>query len=59
MITLSRLLNCSQLPIHSVILIQITNKGIMKASRKSVVSASDIQVGNDRVNSPSEEGVKV
>ena len=59
MITLSRLLNCSQLPIHSVILIRITNKGIMKASRKSVVSANDIQVGNDRVNSPSEEGVKV
>ena len=35
-----------------------TNKGIIKASRKSVVSANDIQVGNDRVNSPSEEGVK-
>ena len=35
-----------------------TNKVIIKASRNSVVSANDIQVGNDRVNSPSEEGVK-
>ena len=35
-----------------------TNKGIIKASRKSVVSAKDIQVGNDRINFPSKEGVK-
>ena len=35
-----------------------TNKRIIKASRKLVVSANDIQVGNDRVNSPSLEGVK-
>ena len=35
-----------------------TNKGIIKASRKSVVSAKDVQVGNDRINFPSEEGVK-
>ena len=35
-----------------------TNKGIIKAPKESIVSAKDIQVGNDRINSPSEEGVK-
>ena len=35
-----------------------TTKGTIKASRRSVVSAKDIQIGNDRLISPSEEGVK-
>ena len=35
-----------------------TNKGIIKAPKESIVLAKDIQVGNDRINSPSEEGVK-
>ena len=35
-----------------------TNKGIIKASKESIVSAKDIQVGNDKVNIPPEEGVK-
>ena len=35
-----------------------TNKGIIKAPKESIVSAKNIQVGNDRINSPSEEGVK-
>ena len=35
-----------------------TNKKIIKAPKESIVSAKDIQVGNDRINFPSEEGVK-
>ena len=35
-----------------------TNKRIIKAPKESIVSAKDIQVGNDRINFPSEEGVK-
>ena len=35
-----------------------TNKGIIKAPKESIVSAKDIQVEKDRINSPSEEGVK-
>ena len=35
-----------------------TTKGTIKTSKRSVVSAKDIQIGNDKPNSPSEEGVK-
>ena len=31
-----------------------TNRGIIKASKESIVSANDIQAENDRANSPSE-----